>query len=470
PPLQNTAYADEILKAEYESLTAIGTNGEVAPLVAKSWTVSDDRLEYTFNIDNTKKFSDGTLLNAFDVKRSWEKGLSLSPIIASSGLKDALSFTEGFDDFSRTGILSGVIAKNDHQLIVRLKTPYRLFLSFLSGSRYAIYRIGKDGEYLGTGKYRINEIDHDNLRLEPRQPNRSTPAIVIKYVKTEKKSTEEQLHAIESGYVDVIQHASGIHRQQCSDSKTVRCLVGSAQTHVNLFLNVTKKSILHSPKARQALQYIIGKHFEESLLPSRFSLTFKKSLQSFLELSPGHLNDNEFGNIWNKGKEFIEYLQVESKKSPLVVQGTIGGDWLVDILSKYNIKTSSDSNTMSWNQLRTDGLTQKVKVDIAMLAVSVGDSDPDGIYHFIGKQGGLSSPFFCDGSIEDKFIYGKSLLHREEIDSHYREISKDLLTNVPYVHLGFLHRLDLYNHKRVSITAHTGKRTTNVLETFQLNL
>ena len=57
----------------FEGLTRFGPDGGINPGLAQSWTISDDGLVYTFKLHEGVKFSDGTDMNADDVKFSLDR-------------------------------------------------------------------------------------------------------------------------------------------------------------------------------------------------------------------------------------------------------------------------------------------------------------------------------------------------------------------------------------------------------------
>ncbi len=81
PNLDPTAGAaaaiDEVVYANiFEGLTRFGSDGGVMPALAKSWTISDDGLVYTFSLNTGIKFHDGSSFDARDVKFSLDRARS----------------------------------------------------------------------------------------------------------------------------------------------------------------------------------------------------------------------------------------------------------------------------------------------------------------------------------------------------------------------------------------------------------
>ena len=68
------AAIDEVVYANvFEGLTRYQADGSVAPALAKSWTISDDGLVYTFSLHSGVKFHDGSAMDAEDVKFSLDR-------------------------------------------------------------------------------------------------------------------------------------------------------------------------------------------------------------------------------------------------------------------------------------------------------------------------------------------------------------------------------------------------------------
>ena len=71
------AAIDEVVYANvFEGLTRFGPDGSVHPALATSWTISDDGLTYTFELQSDVAFHDGSEFDADDVKFSLERAMA----------------------------------------------------------------------------------------------------------------------------------------------------------------------------------------------------------------------------------------------------------------------------------------------------------------------------------------------------------------------------------------------------------
>lgn len=59
--------------AVYDGLLALDKDNKLVPVIAESWTVNDDQTVFTFKLNPKATFSDGSKIEAKDVKWSWER-------------------------------------------------------------------------------------------------------------------------------------------------------------------------------------------------------------------------------------------------------------------------------------------------------------------------------------------------------------------------------------------------------------
>ena len=100
----------------YETLIGLGAdNKTLMPRLATSWETSDDQSQFTFRLDPEALFSDGSPLEAKDVKWSWER----------------LKNVKGGPSFMMDGVNS-VEAPDAHTVVVTMAGPNSEFLGILT--------------------------------------------------------------------------------------------------------------------------------------------------------------------------------------------------------------------------------------------------------------------------------------------------------------------------------------------------
>jgi peptide/nickel transport system substrate-binding protein len=90
--------AVNVLPFMMETLTQLSTYGEVEPLLASDWEISEDGLTYTFDLQTGVFFSDGSPFNAEAVKFNLDRFQTLNPPMVSRTLIDNLREIEIIDD------------------------------------------------------------------------------------------------------------------------------------------------------------------------------------------------------------------------------------------------------------------------------------------------------------------------------------------------------------------------------------
>lgn len=107
---------------QFDALVARGEDGTFVPWLAKAWTISDDRLTYTFQLRDDVTFHDGAKFDAAAVKANLDQFFveGYNPVVAAIQLRA----------FKAAEVVSPTTLK------VTLKEPDGLFLDFLA-SPYA---------------------------------------------------------------------------------------------------------------------------------------------------------------------------------------------------------------------------------------------------------------------------------------------------------------------------------------------
>ena len=160
PHLDPTAGAaaaiDEVVYANvFEGLTRIDRDGAVQPALAKSWTVSDDGLTYSFALHEGVSFHDGSSLEASDVVFSLDRARSEDSVSAQKALFEPIE---------------SVAAPDAATVVVTLKRPTGHFLFNLGwGDAVVVAPESADGNKakpIGTGPFKFERwVQGDRVEL-----------------------------------------------------------------------------------------------------------------------------------------------------------------------------------------------------------------------------------------------------------------------------------------------------------------
>jgi len=173
PSFIDSAGDVQFLLQLYAGLTRLDEDGKPYASLAESWSVSDDGRTYTFHMRSGLTFSDGSPLDATDVRRSWLR--ILDPATGSTA-PDVLGIIEGAAERLAGGPEDGVaIDTPDAQtLTVRLKHPAAYFTAITATpTAFVVPRnaTGTDDSwqsidsFIGSGPYVARGTDGTDLIL-----------------------------------------------------------------------------------------------------------------------------------------------------------------------------------------------------------------------------------------------------------------------------------------------------------------
>lgn len=465
PGLQHTLVGDLVLSNQFEALVGMNEFGVAVPLAAKSWDASEDFKTFTFHIDTSKTFSDGERLSARDFKRSWEDALALEPKSNNSSLLDIMYKIRGFSDFPKTKTLSGIEVVDDATLRVHFDSPFRMALSHFMGNRFGVYK-EKDGKFLGTGKFVIDERAENDLLFAPNpcDPDaKNLPSIEVSVVRT-----DEAVTRLLDGTIDVFAYGRGSSvSPMIKESGKLSLVVGQDALHETTILNLLPGKFFHNRQHRLAMQYLIHKKFTAE--PALLGNTDYSSVdaQVFLPLQPGRIPDPEVQKIVAQGERFVPEMIAAAKKHPLLVYTSESDDWLLPLLREIGVAISPDSKKIS-PQERINVIYKSHEPDVIVTAFGVASGDPDGVYHRLGKAGAIMSPMCFSERVSTLLEEGRKLARQDQLDPFYQGVSRAILEEVPFVHLGYSKAVAIYRNDAVDFDSKLLRRNEGHLHGFRL--
>ena len=129
PGVVEDVTGSEVVRDLFEGLMNDDADGNLIPGVATGYTVSDDKLTYTFTLRDNAKWSNGDPVTAGDFVYAWRRAASpelASPyawymsLMAVEGVDAVIAGEAPLDSL-------GVSAPDDHTLVVQLSTPLPYF-------------------------------------------------------------------------------------------------------------------------------------------------------------------------------------------------------------------------------------------------------------------------------------------------------------------------------------------------------
>ncbi|WP_245003917.1 ABC transporter substrate-binding protein [Bradyrhizobium liaoningense] len=156
PGTNRDANTDGVIAHVVEGLVAFRDDTSIGPMLAESWTVSNEGKTYTFRLRQGVKFHNGATMTADDVVWSLKRWL------------DPATQWRCLSEFSATGIarIEKIEALDPLTVAIALDQPSALFLPTLArpdcGQTAIIHRdsVGADGKWIapvGTGPFKLGE-------------------------------------------------------------------------------------------------------------------------------------------------------------------------------------------------------------------------------------------------------------------------------------------------------------------------
>ena len=169
-----------VLRNTFDSLVAQNADGKFVPWLAKSWTISDDGLHYTFQLRTDVKFQDGEPFNAEAVKANFDH--VVDPKTASAQAASLIGYAEDGGYYIDTEVVG------EFEVRVNFRQPYAPFLQGVSLPQLGFYspkvlkdhaddlKAGGPGITVGTGPFILSEYTPDQELVFTANPDYNWPA------------------------------------------------------------------------------------------------------------------------------------------------------------------------------------------------------------------------------------------------------------------------------------------------------
>ena len=248
-----TDSATEIFnKNIYNNLVRFNQDMEIEPDLAKEWTVSEDSLTWTFQLEEGVKFHDGTDFNAEAVKTTFERVLDESLGSPRRSVLEAIKEVNVVDDYT----VDIVTETPCGSLLQQLCHPVAAIIS-----PAAIEEYGTDisTHPVGTGPYKFKEWKTGEAVIMERNEDyfKGAPQVAgVEFRVVREDATRALL--IQSGQADVALRLPVTETQRLESDANVTIEEGNTVMTMYVALN-NSKGVLQDVKVRQAMNYAVDK-------------------------------------------------------------------------------------------------------------------------------------------------------------------------------------------------------------------
>lgn len=405
-----------VLHNVYEMLTYYNyETGKIEPMLAESWSASEDGKSWAFEIKQGVKFHDGADLNAEAVKKSIDRTIKLG--LGASFIWDSVENIE---------------ATGDYQVRFNLKYPAPIDL--IASAAYAAFIISpnaveKDSDWFnqgncaGTGPYKIQKaVAGEEIVLEKfdeywrEWKDNQFSNVVIKRVP--ESSARRQL--LEKGETHISVNFSTTDIKAMENSENVQIVRRPLYDTVIGCLN-TEKYPLDNADFRRALSYAFP--YEETVN----KVLEGQGVQSY-GLIPsglwGHSEDlMQYKCDLDKAKEYLDKSGVKTEGLTLEMSISSGYDEYRNFAQLYQINLKKLGINLEIREMAWDAQWEKGK--------NLNPKDRQDIFLFIWWPDYPSPISWFEGLVrsEDKIFFNLSYIKNANLDKKIQEASMLTVTD-----------------------------------------
>jgi len=439
PSLSSALVDREVMINIYDTLLQLGSDNQIKPDLAKTYTVSPDGKTYTFTLQQGVTFQDGTPFNAAAVKFNLERDMTkLSP--RHSGL----------------AAIASIDAPDDSTVVIHLKTPFSPLLSILTGrtgmmvSPTAVQKEGKDfvNNPVGTGPFQFKERvkgDHITLVKNSHYWQSGEPKFDTLTYKIFTDPNVEYMN-LQSGAVQIVDAVPAQQLQSLAQNSAYTVVNKSGFGYQGIWLNV-KSGPFTNQYLREAVDVAINRQTVVDVVlkgegtPGYSPFSASSPAYNASEDTPPTPDAAKVKQLLTQGGQpngFSFTMQIAA--SPVTAQMA---QVIQSMLGQYGIK-------MEIQQLEFGTLLANSE-NGGFQALQLGWSgrlDPDqNIYSFFYTNGPLNSANFSNPQVDQLLDKARAESTMEQRAQTYAQVMDILHQQAPYVFLYHQHNVIAYTNK-----------------------
>lgn len=422
---------------------------EVEGSLAKSWTVSDDGLVWTFKLDSGHKFSDGTPVDAAAVKFSMERTIAIG---------------KGPSEYFK--MVKSIEAPDPETVVITLDRPFAPFLSSLAVNGAGIVNPkvmeheengDRGSNYLathtmGSGAYELKEIvpgQKITLELNPNYSGKK-PAIEHVVFNVVKDPSAQRLQ-LEKGDLDIAQGLPLDQIEQMKSNPDIHIYEDPSLVASVVYMN-NQKSPMNDKLFRQALSYAVD-----------YDGMVKGAVKGYGKQLVTPIPDG----LWGRDSSITGYKQDLTKAKELLAQSSGAGTTELTLLYSDNQPFTEVEALMLQNNMKELGINLKLektawaafreRVDKGDFDLALGTWSPDYAdpqffmsYWFDSGYWGLAGnrSFYKNDAVDSILRQAEGITDQKARTDLYGQAQKMVLDDAPYL---FLFQMNVLTPMRSNI-------------------
>lgn len=327
----------------FQGLTAIDENGNVTAMLASSWSISNDNLNYIFNIKDNVYYSDDKQLDAHTVEFSLNRAISLKN-------KNKL-YNSLFKN------IKNIVVLDKFKIEVQLHAPNPLTLFRLAEPPAVILHPSSSNQAstnpIGTGPYKLEKWDKKGNKIQLIKWNKHSQANNIKINRATfyfMPGSEDRIKAIKNGSIDILFHMTAVNIKEFRFNNEYEILSGTSSSKCLIAIN-NKRAPLNDINVRRALAHAIDR---EKIIQEAFLGRGKAIGSHYAPSEPGYINlTSRYEFNIEKSKQLLKQSDIDpSTVLNLDLPPTpyaIAADKII-VKSMENIGLEIKVNHLSWEQ------------------------------------------------------------------------------------------------------------------------
>lgn len=439
---------------------------ELEPGLAEKWDVSEDGLEYTFNLRDDVTFHDGTPFNAEAVKFSIDRQIDESHPFHDTGQYPYADFTFGMVD--------SVEVVDEYEVKINLVEPFAPFLSNMAMhaasivSPTAVEEFGADfsSNAVGTGPYKLAKWDPGvEVILEKNEDYYKGAPSIDKIIFKPITEPETRLVELEAGNLDLIVNVSPDDLNRLRDDENVQ-VIEEPSMHVWWTAFNTQQEPFDDVRVRQAFNYAINK---ESIIDN--------ILQGTGELANSPLPPNVWGH--NASLENYPY-DPEKAKELLAEAGYADGLSVTYSIPESgsgmqqpqamataiqadlaNVGVDLKIETVEWGTYIDQVFVPEEESTMEMHQMSwIGDNgDPDNFLYILlsGDQwptAGFNDSYYQNDEVDELLAKARVTKDKGERTEMYERVQEIVMEEAPWIVLDHEKQTIVTSNKLKNFTLH----------------